>query len=181
MLVQNLSLIFLILFSILSAFDGLYLHLYKYKLHQREDSLYEHKLHTLRALFFFIILILMFLYESKGFYLYFLILILGADYIIEINDMLIEYKSRANIGGLKKHEYFLHGQLILTRTISFSIWLTQMKVEYFNWLETNIALRNLGIFHSHIVNMAAMTFVIFALHLWLIARPNSLDFNFTKA
>ena len=94
--------------------------------------------------------------------------------------MLIEYKSRASIGGLKSHEYFLHGQLILTRTISFALWLSQLKVEHFNWLETNLSLRNLGLFQPHIVNMATMTFIIFVLHVWLIVKPLSLDFKQAK-
>jgi hypothetical protein len=107
-------------------------------------------------------------------------LILGADYLIEIKDMLIEYKSRASIGGLNQYEYFLHGQLILTRTISIALWLSQLKSEHFNWGTSNLELRNLGIFQPHIVNMAVMTFLILVLHLWLMIKPNSFNFSLAK-
>ncbi|MBP8196847.1 MAG: hypothetical protein KAY55_06715, partial [Deltaproteobacteria bacterium] len=42
----------LLLFTTIAGVDGLYFHLYRYRLYARPASLYEHKLHTVNAVLF---------------------------------------------------------------------------------------------------------------------------------
>ena len=51
-IIYYLSAIFLVLFMLLATYDGLYLHLWKYELFKREESSFEHKTHTIRAILF---------------------------------------------------------------------------------------------------------------------------------
>lgn len=56
-----ISSILLICYSLLAVFDGVFLHLYKYRLYQHKESKFEHFTHTLRAFFS---LVSLFLYLS---------------------------------------------------------------------------------------------------------------------
>ncbi|MDA9775680.1 hypothetical protein N9B59_00620 [Flavobacteriales bacterium] len=40
------------LFMLLAMYDGIYLHVWKYQLHTIEESYFEHKTHTIRAILF---------------------------------------------------------------------------------------------------------------------------------
>lgn len=57
--------IFLALFALVAAVDGLYFHLWKYRLYARPESVYEHKLHTVRA-FLFIPIVFFLFYQNFG-------------------------------------------------------------------------------------------------------------------
>lgn len=54
----------LILFSILALYDGFYLHIFKYKLHNQSESKAEHYTHTIRAVLFPAILYFLFLKQD---------------------------------------------------------------------------------------------------------------------
>lgn len=56
-----ISSILLISYSLLAVFDGVFLHLYKYRLYQHEESRFEHLTHTIRAVLFTCILISLFI------------------------------------------------------------------------------------------------------------------------
>lgn len=92
----------------MAIIDGLYLHLWKYRLHTRKDSLYEHKLHTLRAILFPIVLYLLFAKNFGGIFLWIGILFGVTDLIIGAKDVFAEKDSRKELGGLSSFEYFLH-------------------------------------------------------------------------
>lgn len=102
-----LSSLFLVVFSILAIYDGIYLHLWKFELFNRKESQFEHLTHTIRALLFPLIVFLLFVNTdqvsfSLGVALVFVdLLILGLD-------AFSEDESRAFMGGLPKWEYIIH-------------------------------------------------------------------------
>jgi hypothetical protein len=101
------SIILLTGFSLLAMFDGVYLHLFRYKLFANPESRNEHISHSIRALLF--PGILYFLYSGNtgwtfgiGLALVFIdIIVLGADAYMEKD-------SRAFMGGLPRWEYIIH-------------------------------------------------------------------------
>lgn len=108
MTLVNLSLVFLILFSGLAFIDGIYLHLWKYKLYKYKETIFEHKLHTIRAVFFPFQLVGLFMFGIEG-WLFGLVLFLAmVDLFVQILDMWEEKGARARFGGLSSAEYILH-------------------------------------------------------------------------
>ena len=102
-----LSIIFLILFMLLATYDGAYLHLWKYELFNRKESLFEHKTHTVRAILFPLIVWLIFINESFiGFNIGIILVVL--DLIVLGIDAYSESESRSFMNGLPKWEYILH-------------------------------------------------------------------------
>lgn len=103
-----LATLFLILFMVLATYDGFYLHIFKYALFNREESVFEHKTHTVRAILF--PLIIWFLFVNDNSFLGFL---LGMSFVIV--DLIVlgidaysEKESRRFMGGLPKWEYIIH-------------------------------------------------------------------------
>ncbi len=94
-------------FVILALFDGLYLHLIRYKLHEHKESRHEHISHTIRAILFPIILYVLYLGNSDGaFYIGMTVVII--DILVLGADAYMEKDSRAFMGGLPRWEYILH-------------------------------------------------------------------------
>jgi hypothetical protein len=98
----------LMLTMLLGAVDGLYFHLWKYKLYGRVETRYEHKLHTIRAVLFIPLVWLLFGKNYGGVWLWAGVLIALADTVIEWLDMWCEIKGRAALGGLSTGEYMTH-------------------------------------------------------------------------
>lgn len=95
-------------YTVLAIIDGLYLHLWKYRLHTRRESIYEHKLHTLRAILFPVVLYLLIAKNFGGILLWIGVLVGVIDLIIGAKDVFAEKNSRKELGGLSSFEYFLH-------------------------------------------------------------------------
>lgn len=93
---------------LLGTVDGLYFHLWKYRLYGRTESLYEHKLHTIRAFLFIPMVWLLFGKNYGGLWLWSGVLVVAVDLVVELMDVLCEIKSRAGIGGLSTSEYLVH-------------------------------------------------------------------------
>ncbi|ULT39100.1 hypothetical protein KRR40_29315 [Niabella defluvii] len=55
----------LVAYSLLALFDGVFLHLYKYRLYEHKESKFEHLTHTIRAILFTGILISLFINIEK--------------------------------------------------------------------------------------------------------------------
>lgn len=106
-IIYYLSAIFLVLFMLLATYDGLYLHLWKYELFKREESVFEHKTHTLRAIFFPLIVWLLFI-NSDTFSFYVGISFILLDLIVLAIDAYSEKDSRQFMDGLPKWEYIIH-------------------------------------------------------------------------
>ena len=106
-IIYYLSAIFLVLFMLLATYDGLYLHLWKYELFKREESRFEHKTHTIRAILFPLIVWLLFINtDDFSFYLGMTFVII--DLITLAIDAYSEKESRQFMNGLPKWEYIIH-------------------------------------------------------------------------
>lgn len=88
--------------------DGLYFHLYRYKLYSQAPSRYEHRLHTINSVLFVPLVALLFCGTPRGIYLWLLLGLFGGSLLVEILDVLCEPKSRRALGGLGASEYLLH-------------------------------------------------------------------------
>lgn len=99
--------VLLALFVILALFDGLYLHLMRYRLHEHEESRNEHISHTIRAVLFPIILYVLYLGNSDSAF-YFGMALVTIDILVLGADAYMEKDSRAFMGGLPRWEYILH-------------------------------------------------------------------------
>jgi hypothetical protein len=105
------AVIFLI-HAMVASIDGVYFHLWKYKLHTYEDTITEHITHTLRAWTMAIASILLYAVNTGGILLWAAVAVLVVDLIIETWDVLIERKSRERFGGLSSAEYLVHAHSI---------------------------------------------------------------------
>ncbi|WP_298517692.1 hypothetical protein [uncultured Kordia sp.] len=102
-----LSALCLLLFMVIATYDGFYLHIWKYELFNRKDSIFEHKVHTIRALLFPLIVWLLFINtDATSFWIS--IVLITIDFIVLGIDAYAETDSRKSIGGLPKWEYILH-------------------------------------------------------------------------
>lgn len=103
-----LSIILLTAYSVLALFDGVFLHLYKYRLYDHSESKLEHLTHTIRAFLFTGILTTLFINpEDNNLFLLGITLVI-ADVITLIVDAYLEQDSRSFMGGLPRWEYILH-------------------------------------------------------------------------
>ncbi|MGB5435369.1 MAG: hypothetical protein WBM98_05705 [Maribacter sp.] len=98
----------LILFMILATYDGFYLHIFKYGLFNHEESFFEHKTHTIRAILFPFIIWSLFINESNFNLFLFGITLVVLDMIVLGIDAYSEKESRNFMGGLPKWEYIIH-------------------------------------------------------------------------
>lgn len=101
------SAIFLALFMILATYDGAYLHIWKFELFNQEDSVFEHKIHTIRAILFPLIVVLLFIRMDYFSFLFGIFFVL-VDLVVLGIDAYYEKDSRKFMGGLPKWEYIVH-------------------------------------------------------------------------
>jgi hypothetical protein len=115
-----LSFVFLSLFMVLGAVDLFYFHLWKYKLHTRPESRFEHKLHMAFAFLMVPIALLLYYQNLGGIGLWAAVFFVAAALATELDDVLSENDSRASLGGLSTGEYLLHVLLTILKVASFS-------------------------------------------------------------
>jgi hypothetical protein len=120
--------VFLILFAAVGAYDGLYLHLWKYRLYAREESRYEHKLHTAVAFLFVPVVWLLFAGNFGGLALWAAVALVAASFVVELMDVAEENGSRAGLGGLSREEYIAHVLAITTRVAAVALALAAKPV-----------------------------------------------------
>jgi hypothetical protein len=116
----TIALVVLALFSGLSAVDGLYLHLYRLRLHARPASWNEHVWHTARSILFVPMVLALFATRSGGLLLWFGVGVVVVDQIFEGLDAASERASRAALGGLGTFEYSLHLALTTLRAAALT-------------------------------------------------------------
>ena len=109
------------IFGAVAAVDGLYLHLWKYRLYARPESRREHKLHTAQGALFVPVVFFLFYGDFGGAALWAGVLFLAAEQVVEILDVLDERDSRASLGGLSSTEYALHAVAITARTAAVAL------------------------------------------------------------
>lgn len=115
------SLVFLNLFMVLGAVDLFYFHIWKYKLHTRPESRYEHKLHMAFAFLMVPVALLLYYQNSGGIALWAAAFFVVAALATELLDVFSENDSRASLGGLSTQEYALHVVLTILKVASFAL------------------------------------------------------------
>ncbi len=102
------SSILLTAYSLLALFDGVFLHLYKYRLYEHRDSQLEHLTHTIRAILFTGILLTLFLNIENNTLFFIGLAMVFADIATLVVDAYLEKDSRQFMGGLPRWEYIIH-------------------------------------------------------------------------
>lgn len=92
----------------LGAFDVLYYHLYKFRLHARPESRGETVTHLVRGLLIGGVAILLALGEPHGAWFWAAAGLLIVDFANDVIDVLLEPASRKDLGGLPPLEYLTH-------------------------------------------------------------------------
>ena len=118
---------------LLAMYDGIYLHIWKYQLHTRKESYFEHNTHTIRAILFPLIVFLLFINDDSTSLIIGVSLVL-LDLVILGIDAFSETDSREKIGGLPRWEYIIH---LFSNSFHFSAIILV--------LATKISLSNSGI------------------------------------
>jgi hypothetical protein len=95
-------------FTTIASIDGLYFHLYRYRLYRRAASRYEHLLHTINAVLFVPLLLLCFCLQPLGLWRWLALALFLFTLCIEILDVRCEAASRRDLGGLTTTEYLMH-------------------------------------------------------------------------
>ena len=101
-----LSLALMIAFFGVAAVDGVYFHLWKFRLFAHPESRVEHARHTVRAILAPAIVWL--LYVAPPGPLLTVGVLIGLDQLAAVADVLIEPKSRKSHGGLPRTEFQAH-------------------------------------------------------------------------
>src|SRR5690606_18495738 len=94
-----LGFVFLNLFMIVGAVDLFYYHIWKYKLHTRPESRYEHKLHMAFAFIMAPLAFLLYYQDFGGWALWTALFLVIAALTTEMLDVFTEGDSRASLGG----------------------------------------------------------------------------------
>jgi hypothetical protein len=89
----------LITFAVLAGYDGVNLHLVRYRLWERPESRGEHLLHTARSVAFPLIMLLLFTGRA-GVLLWLGVVIVIGDTALGLLDVRVEPRSRRSLGGL---------------------------------------------------------------------------------
>ncbi len=170
------STLLLLGFAALSMVDGVYLHLWRYRLWARAASRREHWLHTARALLFAPIVLLVFASPTAGTALWAGVTLLAVDQVFEVLDVLEERRSRAGIGGLGSGEYLVHAMLVTLRAAAIALALAHRPAAAWAF-DAALAF---GSYPATIVTLVHQlvpgAIVVAALHVWLgVRRPQPLS------
>ena len=159
------------IFAAVAMADGLYFHLVKYRLFARKDSRYEHLLHTIHAVFFPALVVLLFLRAPSGAFLWGGVALVAVDFVVEMMDVVCERASRRSIGGLSTGEYAVHVLAITSRGSAFTLALAARPAAA--WLLSNTTIHDAAISPlSRVICwlIAAGGVAMAALHIWLMLR-----------
>src|SRR5688572_5999779 len=124
--------VFLNLFMVLGAVDLFYYHLWKYRLHTRPESRYEHKLHMTFAFLMVPVALLLYYHDLGGIGLWAAVFFVAAALCTELLDVVSENDSRASLGGLSTGEYALHVVLTFLKVASFAFMFASKPVAAWN-------------------------------------------------
>jgi hypothetical protein len=112
------STVLLQIFMVLAAFDGIYVHLVRLRLHARERSWVEHLFHTASAVLFAPILVTVFLAPTAGLTLWVGVALIALLYAVEALDVQAEQTSRTDLGGVSRGELWVHVAAFTSRTVA---------------------------------------------------------------
>lgn len=160
--------VFLMIFGVVAAVDGLYLHLWKYRLYARPESRREHQLHTAQGILFIPVIYLLFYQDFGGWALWAGMLFLAFEQVIEILDVLDERDSRASLGGLSSGEYAAHVIAITARTVAVTLALAAKPLSAWSLNAPLVTGPGHAGASSVALQMIVGNAVVVALHLWLM-------------
>jgi hypothetical protein len=160
----------LLAFAALSAIDGVYIHLFRLKLHARAASWREHVWHTGRAVLFVPIVLSVFGVVSGGPLLWAGIALVAVDLALEVLDMASERGSRREIGGLGSVEYVLHGALITLRTAALALSLAARPASAYALDAPSVISALPGPWAFLVAQLVPGAVVLAAVHVWLAVR-----------
>lgn len=174
----------LVLFMVLATYDGFYLHIFKYALFDHQESAFEHKTHTIRALLFPLIVWSLFINESSYTFFQFGIALVLVDLVVLGIDAYSETESREFMGGLPKWEYIIH---LFSNSLHFSAIILALAVKidivpsgliFVNTIPASFA-KELFMFIS--INLIPGAVVLALLHVILLLKGPRLFWNRYRA
>jgi hypothetical protein len=119
---------FLVVFATVAALDGVWIHLWKLRLHARPASYAEHLWHTASAVLFVPTVALLFARPSGGTTLWLALALLLAIHVVEVFDVRAERESRRELGGLSRFELGVHVVAVVSRTAAIAALLASRPV-----------------------------------------------------
>jgi hypothetical protein len=164
------STILLFLFVVLSMVDGLYIHLWRLRLHARPESYREHLWHTGRAVLFTPAVMLVFATPTAGLALWIGVALFALDEIVEMLDVLAERASRASLGGLSSAEYAVHVVLITLRAAAVALALASRPAGVWSLDATDVAGAYPDVIATPVQQLVPGAVAAAALHIWLAWR-----------
>lgn len=163
-----LGFVFLNLFMVLGAVDLFFFHIWKYKLHTRPESRYEHKLHMAFAFLMVPVALLLYYQDLGGVGLWAAVFFVVAALSTELLDVFSENDSRASLGGLSTGEYALHVVLTILKVASFAFMFASKPAAAWD-LASSITLGSYGWMGEMIaLKVTIGSFVVGMLHLALL-------------
>ena len=119
-LLPYVAILALVAFATVAAVDGVWIHLWKLRLHTRPASYGEHLWHTASAVLFAPTIALLFVWQVSGAALWLAMALLVALHAVEVFDVRAERYSRRDLGGLSRFELSMHVAAVVTRTIAIA-------------------------------------------------------------
>lgn len=166
------SFVLLVGFAGLAPIDGLYLHLWRYRLHAHPESRPEHGFHTVRAVLFPAILVLLYAGRSSGWPFLLGVGLVAADVAAQVADMVVEPASRGRLRGLSPFESGLHGVLITSGSASLALMLGSRSAAAWSPTAPATIGASYGPFaHGVLVLLLPAALLVAAVHVYLWARP----------
>lgn len=155
--------------ALVATSDGLYFHLYKYRLYARPECLSEHRTHTIRAVLFGPMVYLLFARDFGGRWLWATVALLAIDFGVQSWDVLIERDSRASLGGLTSLEYWIHVLSVTSHVAAVTLVLASKPAQAWSLAAPSVGA---GTWPA-LAPMVALLLVpsaagVGALHLWLL-------------
>ena len=167
-LLVTVSFALLLAYAVLAGVDGLYIHLYRLRLHARPESRREHWLHTGRAILFPMTLASLYAVDAAGWLLWSGFAIVIADLVVGARDLWCEAESRESLGGLTALESTLHGVLVMLQTSSTTLLLAVKPASAWLLAAPPVMAESYGPFADLVVLAVLPGAVAVAfLHLWL--------------
>ncbi|HVE59256.1 MAG TPA: hypothetical protein VNB22_20700 [Pyrinomonadaceae bacterium] len=166
----------LLIIAHLGAFDVLYFHIYKCKLHLRPECHREVFWHVCRHLIYALQFVWVANFRFHGWALAFLAVLYGADVFIAWADVWEETASRKAQGGLPRGEYFMH--VVLSVLVGLYMMATFQAVWGDRSLETAVVFAPPQVPFLLRVYMTAMGIIAFGnflydLYKWLNFNKNT--------
>jgi hypothetical protein len=172
--------VLLVLFALLALYDGFYLHIFKYQLHNQVQSKNEHLTHTIRAILFPAIVYFLFLKQDCQISFYLGLSLVVIDLIVLGLDAYMETDSRNFMGGLPRWEYILHLFVNGFHFASIAVFLTlklELTKEGIAIVPNFYGYQNFYVFKLIGLNILPGAILIGLVHILVIAPKTSIVWN----